>query len=397
MRLSQSPPTLLSLLAVILSSTHLASSKPYPRDASLLGRQNSVLDIRACSNPCGWLGQLCCAADQACYTDVGGQAQCGAISIGAAVTGAVPVNGQWQYFTTTYVRTDLVTIVTTFSTFIPAVTVTTSPPVQTLVATIPVVTPTASFTAVCNPALNEQPCGTICCASGQFCQTLGQCAAYGGSSVNAVSTIFVAPTVSSASASAFIRPTSNTVQTVTSTGTATTTIPFQTPIATNGSAIIGMMAANNNGLSGGSIAGIVIGVLAGIFLLFLLCACLCFKTALDGLLGIFGGGKKKRRTETITIEERHSHHSGGVATGGGRRWFGNRPARVERPPKKSSGVGGAVGVAGILTALAVILGLRRKGRRVDEKSDYGTGSSYTYSDYTSASKSSSTKMLEDSH
>ncbi|KAL9122727.1 MAG: hypothetical protein Q9187_000727, partial [Circinaria calcarea] len=385
MRLSQSPSTLLSLLAVILSSTHIAYSKPYPRDASVLGRQNSILEIRACSNPCGWSGQLCCAADQACYTDVGGQAQCGAISSGAAVTGAAaPVNGQWQYFTTTYVRTDLVTIVTTFSTFIPSVTVTTSPAVQTLVATTTVVTPAAFSTPVCNPALNEQSCGSICCASGQFCQTLGQCAAYGGSSVNGVSTVFIPTSVSSASASAFIRPTSNTVQTVTSTGSATTTIPFQTPIATNGSAIVGMMAANNNGLSGGAIAGIVIGVLAGIFLLFLLCACLCFKSALDGLLGIFGGGKKKRRTETITIEERHSHHSGGVATGGGRRWFGNRPARVDRPPKKTSGVGGAVGVAGILTALAVVLGLRRKGRRVEEKSDYGTGSSYTYSDYTSA-------------
>ena len=301
---------------------------------------------------------------------------------------AAGVNGQWQYFTTTYVQTDLITIVTTFSSFVPAVTVTTSAAVQTLVATTTVVTPAASSTAVCNVALNEVSCGSICCASGQFCQFLGQCAAYGGSSggssVNAVSTVFVA---TSASASAFIRPTSNTVQTVTSTGTATTTIPFQTPIGTDGSAITGMTAVSNNGLSGGAIAGIVIGVLAGIFLLFLLCACCCFKTALDGLLGIFGLNKKKRRVETTYIEERHSHHSGGVATGGGRRWFGTRPARVERPPKKSSGLGGAVGVAGILTALAVILGLRRKERKAEEKSEYGTGSSYSYSDYTSASKS----------
>ncbi|MCJ1237904.1 hypothetical protein MMC14_005891 [Varicellaria rhodocarpa] len=371
MRFSHSPSTFLSLLAII-SSAYISNAKPYPRDTLASFQHKNTLEIRQCANSCGWSGQLCCAADQSCYTDAQGEAQCGA---GQATSAAG--SGQWQWYTTTYVETDLVTVVTTFSLFVPAAT-----PAQTRVVTTAVGTPQPSSTAVCNANLNEVACGAICCASGQFCQYLGQCANYGGSSANEPSTVFVAPTASSASASNFLRPTSNTVETVTSTGIATTTIPFQTPIGTDGSAITGVTPVHNNGLSGGAIAGIVIGVLAGLFFLLLLCACCCFKSAVDGLLGLLGlGGGNKKRTETTYLEERHSHHGGGAVTGGGRRWFGTRPARVERPPKKSSGLGGMGAVAAFLGTLAVLLGLRRKARREEDKSEYGTGSSYSY--YTS--------------
>ena len=383
MRFLQTPLTLLSLLVIVLSSAHIANAKPYPRDSSAFFQHN-VLEIRQCSNPCGWNGQFCCAADQACYTDSANKAQC----VAAQATG-VAGNGQWQYFTTTYTETDLVTVVTTYSSFVPAAT-----PARTLAATTAPGTPQPTATAVCNANLNEVACGSICCASGQFCQYLGQCANIGGSSANEPSTVFVAPTVSSASASNFFRPTSNTILTVTSTGTATTTIPFQPPIGTDGSAITGPTPVHNNGLSGGAIAGIVIGVLAGLFLLLLLCACCCFKSALDGLLTLLGI-RGRRRTETTYIEERHSHHGGGAVTGGGRRWFGTRPARVERPPKKSSGLGGVGAVAAFLGTLAVLLGLRRKARRQEDKSEYGTGSSYSYSYTTSESKRSSASRNRD--
>ena len=372
-------PTLLSFFAILLLSVRTSNAKPYPRDTPA-PFQNNILEIRQCANPCGWQGQLCCAAAQSCYTDTMGEAQCGAGQATAAVG-----NGQWQYFTTTYVETDLVTVVTTYSSFIPA----------TASARTQVVTtaPQPVATVVCNANLNQVACGSICCTSNQFCQNVGQCVNYGGSSANEPSTVFVAPTVSSASASNFLRPTSNTIETITSTGTATTTIPFQTPIGTDGSAITGVTPVHNNGLSGGAIAGIVIGVLAGLFLLLLLCACCCFKSALDGLLSLLGLGGKKKRVETTYIEERHSHHGGGTVTGGGRRWFGTRPARVERPPPpKSSGLGGFGAVAAFLGTLAVLLGLRRKVKRQEDKSEYGTGSSYSYS-YTSESKSSYNTLI----
>ena len=66
----------------------------------------------------------------------------------------------------------------------------------------------------------------------------------------------------------------------------------------------------------------------------------------------------------------------------------NRP-----PPRKDSGGGGLGGLAAVtggLAALAVLLGLRRKSAaRRNEKSDYGSESSYTYDSrsYTATSPS----------
>ena len=265
-------------------------------------------------------------------------------------------------YTTTYVETDLVTVTTTYS-------------VQVGQATPQ---PSGGQPAICNANLGESSCGTICCAAGQYCQYTGQCA--GLQATTAGAGTYIPP--SSASNSAFIRPTTATVVTVTSTGTATTTVPFQTPISTSGGSLAPVMATpSNQGLSGGAIAGIVIGVLAGLLLLLLVCACLCCKSILDSILALFGIGKKKRVEETYIETHHHSHGTG--APPPPRRWFGVLPGRAERPPKKSSGAGGLLGVAGLLGALAVILGLKRRRDRVDEKSDY-TGSSYTYSEYTTS-------------
>ncbi|MCJ1338197.1 hypothetical protein MMC09_003482 [Bachmanniomyces sp. S44760] len=396
MRSSQNPPTLLSLLAVVLSSSHITNAKPYPSHVAQPLSQNSTLELRQCAVPCGYYNQYCCSQGQYCYTNANNQAACGNGAPNNAVNGvsgggttvtsagANVVNGQWQWFTTTYVATDLVTIVSTYSSYIGAAPVTSQAPyVQpATTAAAPVAT-----TLSCNPALNEVSCGDICCAQGQFCQVAGSCAAYGGSSGSVqAATNFVAPS-STSSAGAFIRPTSNTATTITSTQSPTTTTGFQTPVGTDGSAITGMTASNsNNGLSGGAIAGIVIGTLLGIALLLLLCFCCCVKGLLDGVLAFFGFRNRNRRREETVIEERYSHHGGGGRDDRreSRTWFGNRPSRVDQP--KKNGIGGLTAVLGGLGALAVLLGLkRRRDRRNEEKSNYGSASSYSY--YTGTSES----------
>ncbi|KAI9698965.1 MAG: hypothetical protein M1836_003154 [Candelina mexicana] len=395
MRVSQAPPTLLSLLAIILTSAHSTTAKPYPRDDSILEVPNGdLIEERACAIPCGWNG-LCCAQGQTCTTDSSGQPLCGsgggagvattalaqaAVSQTAVVTTAAvnTAGGQWQYYTSTWIETNLVTRTSVYSTFIGA-TAQQAPATTYQVQTTAVA---GAGTASCNYALNETPCGNICCTGQQHCMSPGQCAAgAGGSSNNNYNTQTI---------SAALRPT--TVQTVTT--TATTTGPFQTPAptGTSGSSLTGASAQSNNGLSGGAIAGIVIGVIAGIILLLLLCAACCFKAGIDGLLSLFGLGPKRRRTEETYVEERYSHHGHGGGSGG-RQWYGGGPSRPQRK-QESGGVGGLGAVGAGLAALAVILGLKRRQNR-NEKSSYGSGSSYTYSsDYTSSMQARMTEERE---
>ncbi|KAL8643596.1 MAG: hypothetical protein Q9226_008255 [Calogaya cf. arnoldii] len=368
MRLS-SPPTLLSLLGIVLTSSHTANAKPYNRRLLQLDNPNAL--EKRCANPCGSESQYCCTASETCVTSgLPPIAQC----VTVTGTGASPAvaqqnvggNGQYQLITTTWTETDLILRTSTYS--------------------VHLATPTTQQATVatglsCDSSNGESPCGTLCCAMGQFCQVPGQCAASGGGVIGDVSSFYY----SSVTATDFIRPTSNTVETITSTGSATTTVPFQSAGPTLGGSTAGMTASTtNNGLSGGAIAGIVIGVLAGIILLLLICGIFCFKGLLDGFLAIFGLGKKRRRQETTYIEERHSHHTGGASRPAGRTWWGaDRPARIL---KKDSGKGGAGAVALGLGTLAVILGLKRKRDRRDKES-YGTRSSYSYGSYTGTSES----------
>ena len=380
MRLRQSPPTLLSLLAIVLSSTHTAIAKPLRRVDGTFESQDSILVTRDCPIPCGWDGSLCCQAGQTCFTDSNNQAQCGVgVSNGGVVNagGVTPQNNNaqgsyWQYYTTTYVETDLVTRTSVYSSLMGAATHVPAPTIQELV---PVITPSP-----CNQERYETPCGNICCAVGQYCQYQGQCMAVNGAGVDP-SSYYFSSVMNGQTGSAFIRPTSIGFYTITSTGAPTTTVAFQAPMATGAAA--GMAAASSsNGLSGGAIAGIVIGVLLGLFLLFLFCAFFCFKGVWDLLSRLIGGGPRRKRTSETYIASHHSSHG---RTGKGRTtWFG-QPSSSKPPPKKKGGVGlgGILGGAGILAALAAFLGLKRSRR---DKSSYGTGSSYTYSDYTSSSE-----------
>ena len=377
MRLFQVPTTLLYTTGLLSFSTG-TSATPFwwPKESTestastatdaepttIVESHNVTLELRGnCANPCGWYGQLCCETGQTCFTDANNQAQCGGTGASANTGGG----GYWQYYTTTYVETGAITKTTVISSFIPARTV-------------------SAAGGGCVYARNESPCGNICCPSGQYCLQPGQCAPAGGGSSEGYAGSYTAP------ASAPLRPTTGTTVVATATGAPTTTVPFQTPVATGANiTFTGAQPQHSGGLSGGAIAGIVIGVLAAIGLLFLICFCFCAKACLDLLKACFGG---KRRKTTETVEEYHHHSSGGAAAAGGlaglmggRRWHGDRPSRPEKPQK--SGLGGMGAMAAGLGALAVGLGLKRKFDKKHGKTEY-TGSSY-YSYYgTSTSESS---------
>ncbi|KAI9790253.1 MAG: hypothetical protein M1816_005278 [Peltula sp. TS41687] len=379
MRPMQSPPTLLSLLAILLSCHHTVA-KPYPRDGGMFALSDHISFLREkrCANPCGWTGQVCCTADQYCYTDSAGQAQCGAGAGGGGAAGPPALaagfqagsgqqeqwqsqqGGQWQMFTTTWTETDLVTRVSTYSSYISAQ--------VTAVAFVPTTStwvPPATTQMQCN-----LPCGSICCAAGQYCAMAGQCAAevaggFSSSYLNSVS-----------SYSAPLRPTSGTATTTTSTTAAvTTTVPFQTPVGTANNIIYGTAATTNRGLSAGAIAGIVIGI---ILLLLLIALALCFR----GAVGLFGGRRKETRVEETYIRRQRHHHGASGDAGGA--YHAGRPSRPSPPPpKKGGGLGGFGTVVAGLGTLALALGLKRKydRRKEGENSSYGSASSYTYSEY----------------
>jgi hypothetical protein len=352
---------LLQLFAALLLTPEWTFASPGPHQNELAGFSFNELFARwdCGGTSCGADSQYCCTAGQACVTNAQNIALCTASSESPAT--AVAGGGAWQYYTTTYVETDLVTRTSVWSSYIGG-------------GATPA--PTAPN---CNYALNESPCGPICCASDQYCYVSGQCNPVAGGSSEFYSTH---------TAGAPIRPTSSGELTVTRTAGPTTTMPFMTPVATGANITVTGSQQDNNGggLSGGAIAGIVIGVLAGLLLLAALCFFCCLKGLLDGCLACFGlGGRKKKRTE-IEEYERHSHHSHG---GGGRTWYGAAPPPPpgETPPEHKSSGKNLLGVGAGLAALWAVLGLKRKrdGRRNDEKySEYSYSSDY----YTSASKSS---------
>jgi hypothetical protein len=151
------------------------------------------------------------------------------------------------------------------------------------------------------------------------------------------------------------------------------------------------VSASNNGLSGGAIAGIVIGVLLGLGLLGFIIFCCCVKGLIDGLLACFGFGKKKQRVTEIDEYERYSRHSSG---GPKRTWYG-APIRTSKPaPKKDHDGRNILAVLGGLGALWAILGLKRRHDKQERKERSEGYSEYSYSEdyYTSASKYQCTRF-----
>lgn len=324
---------------------------------------------KRCENPCGFYHQLCCNLNQQCGTNSQGQAVCLDQS-----------SGQWQYYTTTYTTTEdqYTTITSVWSTFVPEQT---PPPTTTTVS--------------CSQSLGETQCGNTCCGAAYVCRN-SECVS--GSSE--IQTVTATPPVRPTS-SEQVTVTQTAVTTETATSTATTTEPFIAPVSTNGESLVGVQAHAVSHLSGGAIAGIVIGVIAGVFVLLLLCLCLCCEGLLDGIMSILGLGDRKRK-DTSYVEERYSHHSRGSSRrsrrpqGGLRTWFGTRPSRPQGEGRKS-GWDGLATVGVILGALALCLGLKRR-RDDEEKGNYTNPSSYYYySDYTtSASSESSDRRTRES-
>lgn len=334
-------------------------------------------DVPCAGTPCGYYGQVCCGAGQACYTNALTQAAC-SYAVGATNV----ATGYWSYYTSTNTQT----ITQVYSTWIPVAT-----PAQTTTLYVPLVaqTTTTQVAVVCATSLGETGCGGICCSNGQYCVPGGWCT---------TSNLFVAvtttTTATAGTAGVPLRVTSSTLRTVATSINPTTTEGFLPAIAT-GNVTLTQMSASS-GLSGGAIAGIVIGVIAAIILLMLLCLFLCFKSVWDA---IFGGGGRDRRQGSrrkVTTEEwgggyrqhgsrtdARSDYQGYGGYGGG----GGRPQRPQRSRKDNSG-GGGFGVAALLAGLAGIgagLSFGRKkneqkssGRRRQEKSesDYTDDSSY---------------------
>ncbi|KAI5209634.1 hypothetical protein AUEXF2481DRAFT_30247 [Aureobasidium subglaciale EXF-2481] len=376
-----SSPSLLRLAVIALTISPTLANPLIPKELGIGGLSlNSLFGRGSCETPCGWSGQLCCTGGESCYTDASNQAQCASTTAPAKSE----TTGYWKYWTSTWIETDTVTRYSTGSSWCGDATSTAAVVggggAATSVWVAPssvAASPTASVT--CNWDSGQSSCGNICCASDQYCLTSGQCAAAAGAGTSKHSS------GSSTGISPAIRPTSSTLVIVTATSSPTTTVPFLAPVATGANVTLtGAEASNSHGLSGGAIAGIVIGVIAGLLLLSLLCLFCCAR----GIWVLLFGGRKKRRTERTEVIESHHHRAysgaGGAAYAGSRpderRWPGSQAPRKEKGRSKFTEM---LGIGAALGGLAAVLGLKRKhDRRRDEKSDYSSAfTDATYSDY----------------
>lgn len=385
MRLSQTPPTLLCLLCVLLSHTKFVKALP---------TRNEILEslgygyIAKRNIPCGEQGSYTCTGAQACYTNEAQVAYC-SVPGETIETGGI---GGYAVYTTTYTETDYLLRTSTWTsswnaaptTWLPTATSTWAPAV-----TAPV---------ICDTSQQETSCGDLCCANWQMCAGANSCVPNPSSGLT--SWAYIASTMATTT-STYSAPLKVTGSTSTS---ASTTVPFMPAATASGSTFPLTSSSTSHGLSGGAIAGIVIGTIAGVILLLLICFCCIVKAGFDGLLALFGlGSRRNRRSRerVEVIEERYSRHGSGGAS---RRdahtgWFGagGRPATVSesRRKKSSSGLGGFGAVGAGLLGLAVILGLKRRHdekkvmrerRERRERSDIS--SNYYTDSYTGTSESS---------
>ncbi|KAK1826147.1 hypothetical protein QBC39DRAFT_398661 [Podospora conica] len=338
----------LSAVALLFSAQNVAAG-PYPKD-DLHAAGYGYLMPRQCNQYCGLDNQYCCNAGSTCLT-VAGIATCS--PAGNA--------GGFVVYTTTW--TQAATYTSTYSSYFPA------------------------FTGNGNSCIpvegsGQSACGPICCAKDQYCAYNGQCLMGSGGGL-VQTTVTSGGLVFTTQFSAPYRVTSGTgTLTGVPAGATTTGAGGATPEE----------STDGGGLSPGAIAGIVIGTIAGIILLLLLCFCCVVRGLWHGVMAILGLGKKK---ETVIEEERYrrssSRHSGRDAHGA---WYGGaagggRPGTVSgRKEKKSEGKG-LLGLGAALGTLWLLLGLKKdkKGKK-STKSRSDVSSSYYSDSYTGESPSS---------
>ncbi|CAN8098626.1 unnamed protein product [Discula destructiva] len=341
-----------------------ALANPYPRDDLHDTLNYGYLQDPICASYCGLENELCCSTGEVCMT-ADSVAACAGLIVATQVATIYPrQDDSWSVYTSTWTVT--ATYTTTGSSLWAA----------------------ATSTASCVPqAVGETNCGPICCASDQTCAYDGQCTAALGDGGGAV-----VPTGTAATSwSTFATTMTTDGSTITtqfsapyrvtgtgSTNTNTATIESATTTSSGNGTAVGA-GTGGSSLSGGAIAGIVIGVLAGVALLLAICACCIVRGLWHGLLAVFGLGPKKRRgssrdRETVIVEEErysrrgsNSHAARNSHTG----WFARNPNRSaagesrrtsEKARAKDSNQATWWG-AGALGTLMLLLGLRRDKKR----------------------------------
>lgn len=355
------------VVASLLLSGSLVSAHPYGRN-DLAAAGFDYLLPRQCDNPCGIDDQYCCGGGEVCFTsnDIAGCSSADGAGHGVYITTWT----QTQTFTST---------------------ITTSWPAKE----------TGSGgggggggggdgTGDCSPsAENEEACGSICCASWQYCAYKGQCLPRDGASSVPVSTY----TTNGQLTTQFSQP-----YRITSTTGASAT-------ATGGAGDAeDSTAGTGSKLSGGAIAGIVVGTLAGVALLMLLCFCCVVRGLWAVLCGRDRDKDKERerrrsRSRTVVTEERYARRAGSPHSHREhhRTWYGTRVSspsdRGRRPEQKKSKF--SLWMMAIMSTLAALLFLNRgKNKKKDSektRSTTATSRSRGYTDSWTGSESDRSK------
>lgn len=352
--ISQGRTGLLFTALLLSLSAQPSQAVPYPRD-ELHDAGYSYLMPRACVQYCGADNQYCCEAGTVCTTQ-------GAIAMCAG--------GQGVY-TTTWTETNTFTSTVTHD--VPAVAAT---PIDKSVP--------------CKPQSSDwTTCGWVCCDWWQECAEEGQCkpkagyengppggiTAGGGGGGGGYATVITTNGQVTTLFSAPFR--------VTGTGT-----PSPTGFTSGQDQ---EDEGDGSGLSPGAIAGIVIGTLAGIGLLFLLCFCLIAK----GILGAIFGKKKKKERSQGAYDDHYTRSSRAPSSYFTKKdahssWYGSSTSPRHNEKKKSSG-GKWLGIGAAAATLLALLNIKKDKKPPSRRTPTMYTDSYTYS----YSNSSPSKCLHD--